>query len=143
MLGHVYNQMNYEATGSSIAHLVIANKLMCAAQCAHRFFTCNTAVFNSSSIPQCQLYSEVVMPGHLVISKTTIVYDFQQTKSNSKKISSVFDTNSLLLRRSYLEPYPYREKRYLNIDIHDIFLVLINPYESSHPTSLLKRTSDI
>ena len=141
LAGRVYNQMTYEAIGSSLAHLVITNKFICAAQCAHQFVTCNTAVFNSSSIPQCRLYSEVVMPGLLFISNTTIVYDFQQAKSKSKNLS-IFDTKSLPFRGTYHEPYPYQEKRYLSIDIRDIFLVLINLCESSRSTSVRRISSD-
>ena len=51
MIGHVYNQMSYNATGSSLAHLVIKDKLLCAAQCANQFTNCNTAVFDSSTVP--------------------------------------------------------------------------------------------
>jgi hypothetical protein len=85
MIGHVYNQMSYNSTNSSLARLIIKSKLLCAAQCAHQFATCNTAVFDSSAIPQCLLFNEIVIPGHLVVSINAVVYDFQQSDSPGRK----------------------------------------------------------
>jgi hypothetical protein len=72
MNGHVYNQMSYSASGSSLAHLIMKNKLLCAAQCAYVFATCNTAVFDSSATPQCLLFSEVLIPANLIVSTSAV-----------------------------------------------------------------------
>jgi hypothetical protein len=85
LIGDVYNQRNYNSTGSSLAHLVIKNRLLCAAQCANQFVTCSTAVFDSSVIPQCLLLTEVVKPANLVVSINAVVYDFQQSKFRGRK----------------------------------------------------------
>jgi hypothetical protein len=88
-IGHVYNHMSYNCTGSSLAQLVIKNKLLCAAQCAQQFVTCNTAVFDSSTIPQCLLYNEVLMPANLIVSPDAVVYDFLQNKFKGRKCMTI------------------------------------------------------
>lgn len=80
MIGRIHNQMGYNATGSSLAELITTKELLCAAQCANHFPTCNIAVFNGSAIYQCSLFSELLMPQKLMISSTAVVYDFQLSK---------------------------------------------------------------
>ena len=80
MRGHLYGQMNYNFTGSLIAQLSVNKKLICASRCAHQFPTCNTAIFDTSMIPQCLLSTELVIPARLVVSTSAVVYDFQQSK---------------------------------------------------------------
>ncbi|CAF0857132.1 unnamed protein product [Adineta steineri] len=72
--------MSYNSTGTIITRLTVKYQVTCAAQCANQFTNCNTAVFDSLTIPQCSLYSESVTPANLTVSMNTIVYDFQQSK---------------------------------------------------------------
>jgi hypothetical protein len=85
MAGDVYNKMGYNSTSFPLAHLIIKNKLLCAAQCANQFVSCNTAVFDSSVSPQCLLLSEIVIPANLIVSINAVVYDFQQSKFRGRK----------------------------------------------------------
>ena len=84
MSAYVHNEMTYNVTGSTLARLVIKNKLLCAAQCANQFSSCNTAVFDSSVAPQCLLLSETVIAANLILSNNAVVYDFQQSKLKGK-----------------------------------------------------------
>ncbi|CAF1187884.1 unnamed protein product [Adineta steineri] len=79
-IGNVYYNMSYNSTGTIITRLIVKKQLLCAAQCANHFANCNTAVFDSSTIPQCSLYSGRITPANLTVSMNTIVYDFQQSK---------------------------------------------------------------
>ncbi len=79
-IGDVYNRMSYNSTGLSLARLAINNRLLCAAQCANQYPNCSTAVFDSSVIPQCLLFSEIMMLANLVVSMNAVVYDFGQSK---------------------------------------------------------------
>ncbi|CAF1314718.1 unnamed protein product [Adineta steineri] len=49
--------MTYNSTGTIITRLTVKYQITCAAQCANHFAHCNTAVFDSLTIPQCSLYS--------------------------------------------------------------------------------------
>ncbi|CAF4248921.1 unnamed protein product, partial [Adineta steineri] len=49
--------MTYSSTDSSLAQLIIKHKMLCAAQCAYEYPDCNTAVYDSSVVPQCLLFS--------------------------------------------------------------------------------------
>ncbi|CAF4125113.1 unnamed protein product [Adineta steineri] len=79
-IGNVYYNMTYNSTGTIITRLTVKYQITCAAQCANLFDNCNTAVFDSSTIPQCSLYSGRITPSNLTVSMNTIVYDFQQSK---------------------------------------------------------------
>jgi hypothetical protein len=81
MMGRIYNQMDYNSTGSLLAQLHITKKLLCAAQCANNFPTCNIAVFNGLAImSQCSLFSELLIANKLIVSSNVVVYDFHQSK---------------------------------------------------------------
>lgn len=89
MNGQIYNQKKYNPIGSSLAQLIIKNKLLCAAQCAHQFPTCNTAVYDSSVVPQCLLFSEPLTEANLIDSNNAVVYDFQQSKFRGMKSTKI------------------------------------------------------
>ncbi|CAF1318675.1 unnamed protein product [Adineta steineri] len=44
--------MSYNSTGTIITRLTVKYQVTCAAQCANQFANCNTAVFDSLTIPQ-------------------------------------------------------------------------------------------
>ena len=84
IIGNVYNQMNDNFATTSLAQLNINTKLTCAIQCAYYFPNCPTAVFDASSIHECFLYSEKLTPAQLFVSTVATIYDFQQTKLQSR-----------------------------------------------------------
>ena len=86
--GHVYLHMNYSTNSSPLAQLVVTKKLLCAAQCANAFLSCNTAVFIDGSTPQCLLYNEPLIRANLVSSMQAVVYDFQEEKLTGKDLLS-------------------------------------------------------
>ncbi|CAF1158353.1 unnamed protein product [Adineta steineri] len=51
-IGNVYYNMSYNSTGTIITRLTVKYQITCAAQCANLFANCNTAVFDSLTIPQ-------------------------------------------------------------------------------------------
>ncbi|CAF4179034.1 unnamed protein product [Rotaria sordida] len=80
MNGNEYKNMTYNPNGSLLAQLNIKSKLICAAQCAHQYFTCNTAEFDDTVVPQRVLYSEPLIIINLVHSINAVVFDFQKEK---------------------------------------------------------------
>ncbi len=74
--------MNYIPTGSSLAQFVIKSKLLCAAQCARLFRTCNIAVFDGSGNSQCSLYTEILVPANLIPLTNAIVFNFRRNYTN-------------------------------------------------------------
>lgn len=76
----VYQQTTCNTTSSSLAQLALQNKFVCAAQCAHQYPTCNTAVCDANVFPQCVLYSEPMLKAKFVRPVSARVYDFQQLK---------------------------------------------------------------
>jgi hypothetical protein len=75
-VGHEYNQRRYLPADSSTDQFTVGSKLLCVAQCARRFSTCNIVVFDRTVSPQCMLFSEPFVPANLVASIDAVVVDF-------------------------------------------------------------------
>ena len=84
MIGKVYYRRDYNASDPMLAQLATSNRFLCAAQCANQWTSCRTAVYDSSVLLDCRLYSEAMIPMRLIASSNVVVYDFQQNKTHGK-----------------------------------------------------------
>jgi hypothetical protein len=83
MVGREYNQMHYLPTSFPIDQFTVGSKLLCVAQCARQFPTCNIVVFNRAVSPPCMLFSEPLVSVNLAASLDAVVVDFGRINSSA------------------------------------------------------------
>ncbi|CAF1257972.1 unnamed protein product [Adineta steineri] len=86
--------MTYSSTDPPLAQLIIKHKMLCAAQCAYEYPDCNTAVYDSSIVPQCLLFSAPLTQVNLISSINAVVYDFQESKFRATTSTTTTSTTT-------------------------------------------------
>ncbi|CAF1278090.1 unnamed protein product [Adineta steineri] len=86
--------MTYSPTDPPLAQLIIKHKMLCAAQCAYEYPDCNTAVYDSSAVPQCLLFSAPLAQVNLISSINAVVYDFQESKFRATTSTTTTSTTT-------------------------------------------------
>ena len=124
--------MDYNSTGSSLARLNITKELLCAAQCANHFPTCNIAVFNGSAIYQCSLFSELLLAEKLIMSSNAVVYDFQLSKFQGTKQTedqhrSLY-VSHIFIQLDFMREFVQKCSSLATFDNHNIFPIFSRNY---------------